>query len=122
MNLKCDFILMFVSARGPKARQSCSSVTSSCFAVFLCLGLAHGAPGANGLAVLNPDGFAHHVAKFNSMEDENVTNYISNAPSWSWLEKIPFFHAPIGRWRRCTISGGGRSGNIWKKPGRFCVQ
>ena len=35
------------------------------------------------------------VAHFNAMEDENVTNYISNAGSWNWLEKeIPFFQCP----------------------------
>ncbi len=29
------------------------------------------------------------------MEDENVTNFVSNADSWSWLKKeIPFFECP----------------------------
>jgi hypothetical protein len=46
-------------------------------------------------AVLKPDTFAHHIEKFNTMEDENVTNFISNADSWSWLQKeIPFFECP----------------------------
>ena len=37
----------------------------------------------------------HHVAHFNSMEDENVTNLISNADSWNWLQKeIPLFECP----------------------------
>jgi hypothetical protein len=45
--------------------------------------------------ILKPDFFAHYVAYFNSMEDENVTNHISNADSWSWLQKeIPFFECP----------------------------
>jgi len=46
-------------------------------------------------AVLKPADFAHHVERFNAMEDENVTNTISNAQSWSWLQKeIPFFECP----------------------------
>src|SRR5436190_12593414 len=47
------------------------------------------------LSVLKPDSFAHHVEYFNSMEDENVTNFISNTDSWNWLKKeIPFFECP----------------------------
>ncbi|MDE3067799.1 MAG: glycoside hydrolase [Verrucomicrobiota bacterium] len=45
--------------------------------------------------VLNPSAFAHYVACFNSMEDENVTNAIPNADSWNWLRReIPFFACP----------------------------
>ena len=45
--------------------------------------------------VLKLDSFAHYIERFNSMEDENVTNCISNAESWSWLKKeIPFFECP----------------------------
>jgi hypothetical protein len=52
-------------------------------------------PRASDLLVLNPDAFAHYITCFNSMEDENVTNYISNADSWDWLQKeIPFFECP----------------------------
>ena len=47
------------------------------------------------LAVLNSNAFAHYVSRFNSMEDENVTNCISNARSWDWLQtEIPFFECP----------------------------
>jgi hypothetical protein len=50
---------------------------------------------AQNLSVLKPESFAHYVETFNSMEDENVTNFISNADSWSWLQKeIPFFECP----------------------------
>ena len=50
---------------------------------------------AAGLPVLNPAAFAHYAQYFNSMEDENVTNYVSNAESWNWLQKeIPFFACP----------------------------
>ena len=47
------------------------------------------------LRILNPAAFSNYVAHFNSMEDENVTNFISNADSWNWLQKeIPFFECP----------------------------
>ena len=50
---------------------------------------------ASDFAILKPAAFAHHVEHFNSMEDENVTNFISNAQSWAWLQKeIPFFECP----------------------------
>jgi len=46
-------------------------------------------------SVLKPDAFGHYVERFNSMEDENITNEISNADSWAWLQKeIPFFECP----------------------------
>ncbi|HTR39988.1 MAG TPA: glycosyl hydrolase family 65 protein [Pseudomonadales bacterium] len=45
--------------------------------------------------ILQPDSFAHYIVYFNSMEDENVTNFVSNANSWSWLQKeIPLFECP----------------------------
>jgi hypothetical protein len=45
--------------------------------------------------ILKPDSYAHYISYFNSMEDENVTNVISNADSWGWLQKeIPFFECP----------------------------
>lgn len=44
---------------------------------------------------LKSDSFAHYVDHFNKMEDENVTNFISNAAAWNWLQKeIPFFECP----------------------------
>ncbi len=50
---------------------------------------------AENLSVLKPASFAHYINRFNSMEDENVTNFISNAESWNWLQKeIPFFECP----------------------------
>jgi hypothetical protein len=51
--------------------------------------------GADNLAVLKPDAFVHYVEKFNGMENENITNYVSNASSWEWLQhEIPFFECP----------------------------
>ena len=50
---------------------------------------------AGNLTVLDSANFSNCVAHFNSMEDENVTNFVSNADSWSWLQKeIPFFECP----------------------------
>jgi hypothetical protein len=46
-------------------------------------------------SILKPEAFAHHIERFNAMEDENVTNFISNAQSWPWLRKnIPLFECP----------------------------
>ena len=45
--------------------------------------------------LLKPEAFAHHIERFNTMENENVTNFVSNAKSWEWLrENIPFFECP----------------------------
>jgi hypothetical protein len=47
------------------------------------------------LTVLKPGSFAHYIEQFNSMEEENVTNFIANAKSSEWLRKnIPFFECP----------------------------
>lgn len=46
-------------------------------------------------SVLQPAAFAHHVERFNTMEDENVTNFVSNAQSFDWLAaNIPLFECP----------------------------
>ncbi len=56
--------------------------------------LAHGGEAAR-FAILRPPAFAHHVERFNSMEDENWTNFVSNAQSWDWLKaNIPLFECP----------------------------
>jgi hypothetical protein len=50
---------------------------------------------AANFAILKPEIFSNYISHFNSMEDENVTNFISNADSWNWLqEEIPFFECP----------------------------
>ncbi len=44
---------------------------------------------------LNAEAFKHYVDYFNSMENEHVVNFISNAASWSWMnENIPLFECP----------------------------
>ena len=54
--------------------------------------------------VLTPAAFAHHIEGFNSMEDEHVTNAISNANSWSWLqENIPLFECPDRGWAEAGL-------------------
>jgi hypothetical protein len=62
--------------------------------IVLVLGILSGVELSNAeeLAVLKPGAFAHHIEYFNKMEDENVTNLISNAKSWEWLrENVPAF-------------------------------
>jgi hypothetical protein len=45
--------------------------------------------------LLNPAAFSAHIDRFNRMEDENRTNFISNGHSWDWLrENVPFFECP----------------------------
>lgn len=45
--------------------------------------------------ILSSASFAPHIARFNAMEDENVTNLISNAQSFDWLAaNIPRFECP----------------------------
>jgi len=47
------------------------------------------------LGVLEPDAFSDYIRHFNSMEDENVTNLISNAEAPAWLgDNIPLFECP----------------------------
>jgi len=61
-----------------------------CFLLFIPAAFA-----SEDLPVLKPDSFAHYIEHFNSMEDENVTNFVSNAESWDWLKnEIPFFECP----------------------------
>jgi hypothetical protein len=68
-------------------------ITRWCFLLVFALTMPVMAQG--GLSVLKPDAFAHHIEKFNAMEDENVTNYVSDADSWKWLQReIPFFECP----------------------------
>jgi len=63
-------------------------------AAVLWLTVVHGVA-ADRLAVLKAGDYAHYVERFNTMEDENVTNTIPNAVAWPWLEKqIPFFACP----------------------------
>jgi hypothetical protein len=50
---------------------------------------------AHEFGVLRPSQFAHHIERFNLMEDENATNFIPNAKSWEWLrQNIPLFECP----------------------------
>ena len=45
--------------------------------------------------ILPSASFAPHIARFNAMEDENVTNFVSNAQSLDWLAtNIPRFECP----------------------------
>jgi hypothetical protein len=45
--------------------------------------------------ILDAGSFKFHVDFFNTMEPENIVNYISNQNSWAWMAaKIPFFECP----------------------------
>ena len=67
---------------------------SAFFVCLVYLAVASSASAAD-LAVLKPAAFTRYVQYFNTMEDESVTNYISNANSWDWLQKdIPLFECP----------------------------
>lgn len=49
----------------------------------------------NQTALLQWKNFEHHIDYFNSMEDENIAQAISNAEAASWLESnIPLFECP----------------------------
>jgi len=70
---------------------------------FLIVNIAvAGAAGATGVQerhdtmfVLNAEAFKHHVEFFNTMEPENIINYVSNEASWAWMkENVPFFECP----------------------------
>ena len=64
----------------------------SALLVFATCLVAVGLTAATDCHVLTPSSFAHHVERFNAMEDENVTNFISNGKSWEWLQQnIPLF-------------------------------
>jgi hypothetical protein len=50
---------------------------------------------AEDLLVLKSASFEHHIEHFNTMEDENHVNFVSNADSWGWLRaNIPLFECP----------------------------
>jgi hypothetical protein len=50
---------------------------------------------AENFRVLDSSPLASHVARFNAMEHENVTNFVANAQSFDWLAaNIPRFECP----------------------------
>lgn len=71
------------------------SLVIGCFAAVAAAGCARAAGAEDGFQILKPEAFARHVERFNSMENENWTNFISNAESWPWLRtNIPLFECP----------------------------
>jgi hypothetical protein len=84
------------SGARPRKVGRCRRVGSSLILLIAALGLlgflssASAAPG-----VLTLDRLAHCVQYFNSMEDQNVTNFIPDAQSLEWLRaEIPLFDCP----------------------------
>src|SRR5688572_8990827 len=50
---------------------------------------------AETFSILKPSAFAPHIARFNAMESENVTNFVSNVQAFDWLAtNIPRFECP----------------------------
>jgi Trehalase len=81
-------------AKWGEGRGEVNSFFKFVFVCFVCF-VVQKSSFAENLAVLNSETFSNYVARFNAMEDENVTNFISNADSWSWLQReIPFFECP----------------------------
>jgi hypothetical protein len=82
------------ATRGP--RSSRRRATGLVWSIALLFGypLVH-AEQRERFAVLQPPAFAHHITYFNRMEDENWTNDVANAQSWSWLKaNVPLFECP----------------------------
>ncbi|AGA77190.1 hypothetical protein Echvi_0917 [Echinicola vietnamensis DSM 17526] len=67
----------------------------SLVALMCCLGSCATTAEAQGPALLKKEDFKHYADYFNRMEDENITQAISNEDSWAWMEEnIPLFEAP----------------------------
>ncbi|MFZ2148800.1 MAG: glycosyl hydrolase family 65 protein [Sedimentisphaerales bacterium] len=80
----------------PLAYQLCQSHGSAGCAALPCF-LAKARTGVIDQfeSILKPDSFKHYVHYFNTMEDENIVNLISNAQSWLWMKSnIPLFECP----------------------------
>ena len=46
-------------------------------------------------SILHPSDYAHYATEFNTYVPETITNYISDAQSWDWMQKeIPLFDCP----------------------------
>lgn len=90
LHSKTGFSDLSAYSRGWGARAMSRFFLSLCFLVFISSVHA-----SERFTVLKPDSFAHHIEHFNAMDEENVTNLVSNADSWKWLQKeIPFFECP----------------------------
>ena len=86
----CHLLTAIRLPPGPWSRRSLFRVPVVCFIAF-----AHASPAAETAAVLNPAAFAHHIEHFNALDAETVTNFVSNAKSWPWLQdNIPLFECP----------------------------
>jgi hypothetical protein len=59
------------------------------------LGASAGQEKAGSMLVLDAEAFRHHVDFFNTMEPENIVNYVPNSESWAWMKaNVPFFECP----------------------------
>jgi hypothetical protein len=82
------------ATRGTRLAHGCAAGLAWGLGLTFGYSLAHADPPER-FAVLKPAAFAHHIEFFNRMEDENWTNFVSNAQSWEWLKSnIPLFECP----------------------------
>src|SRR5689334_5943106 len=87
--------LIFGSVSSKKSRDSLRRLLQGLGLGMMCIVVPVFASEAT--YVLRSADFSHHVEHFNTMEDENWTNFISNARSRSWLQaNIPLFECPDG--------------------------
>ena len=59
--------------------------------------------------ILESGAFAHHIERFNAMEDEPIVQLVPNAKAWEWLvTNAPLFECPdMPSLPRLTTSAGG---------------
>jgi hypothetical protein len=96
-DVQCSLLLLAVGRWCSAAQTESAGQRRPAFGLcFLCFLLfISSCAAAERFQVLQPSSFEHHISRFNSMEDENVTNFVSNAQSWSWLQQnIPLFECP----------------------------
>ena len=66
------------------------------------------------MLVLDANTFKHHVDFFNTMEPENIVNYIPNQQSWAWMkDNIPFFECPDKGFEQIYYFGSRGAGSRW---------
>lgn len=64
------------------------------FVCFVCF-VVQNSLASEPFTLLKPASFVRHIERFNARDSEIITNHISNAESWPWLQKnIPLFECP----------------------------
>jgi hypothetical protein len=59
---------------------------------YACVLAAESTSPSGQLRILKAEDFAHHIERFNTMEDEPIANLVPNSGAWTWLQaNVPFF-------------------------------